>query len=605
MNENDKAASDFVPSHGGPGGRQKPADPLPSPAGGPDVDVAEYKRILEEHRWELAVDEALVELADALIDPSFSIEETAETILEQALRLTQSEHGYVSSIDPETRASVGHTLTGMMGEQCRVRPQDRGVAFPARPDGTYPALFGHAMNTGVGFYTGAPAHHPASTGLPQGHIPLKNFLTVPAVVAGQVVGQIALANSARDYTDRDLHAIERIAKLYALAVQRMRRQAALKASEERYALAQKAANIGSWDWNIITGKLLWSEQIEPIFGFAPGRFVGTYEAFLQCIHPEDRQFVIDSVSASVEQHKDYQIEHRILWPDGTLRWIAETGDVIRNAAGKAIRMVGVVQDITERKKAQMEIQELNEQLEHRVNERTTELTETNRQLREEMLRRKRLEKEILEISEREQTRIGGELHDSLGQQLTGIAIMAKVLQQRLAAQSPEDAARAGELVKLISRAIEETRQLSRGLHPVALDENGLMAALQSLALATEGIPGVSCSFECDRPVLVRNASMAVHLYRIAQEAVSNAIRHGRARQIAISLTSDHSRATLSIVNDGRKFPKRLPRKRGMGLQVMGYRAEVIGGILNVQQGPTGGTQVTCDFDVKPKRRKGA
>lgn len=569
------------------------------------IDVTEHKRMIEEHRWELAVDEALVELADALIDPSFSIEEVAGTVLTQARRLTDSEHGYVSSIDPETGASVGHTLTGMMGEQCRVRPEDQCIAFYPGPDGRYPTLFGHALNTGQGFHTDTPSRHTASTGLPEGHIPLKNFLTVPAVVDGTVVGQIALANSTRDYTDRDLRAIERMATLYALAVQRMRRQAAIKNSEERYSLAQKAANIGSWDWNITTGKLVWSERIEPMFGFAPGQFAGTYEAFLESVHPEDRQLITESVSGCMERGKDYQIEHRIVWPDGTVRWVAETGDVIRDAAGQAIRMLGVVRDITEQKKAQMEIRKLNEQLEQRVNERTAELTEANRQLREEVLRRKRLEKEIMEISEREQTRIGRELHDSLGQQLTGIAIMSKVLQQRLSNRAPEDAARAGELVQLISRAIEETRQLSRGLHPVSLDENGLMTALQSLAAATDSIPGISCRFECDRPVLVRDTSMAVHLYRIAQEAVSNAIRHGQARQIAITLTSNHSHATLAIVNDGRKFPKRLPRKRGMGLQVMGYRAEVIGGILKVQQGPAGGTEVTCRFDAKPKKRKGA
>ncbi len=593
MNENEDVVSHSVPPD--------PLDPLDDVL---DVDPAEYKRILEEHRWELAVDDVLVEVADALIDTSFSLEETADAILGQARRLTESEHGYVSSIDPETGANIGHTLTGMLGEQCRVSSQGKSISFPRRPDGTYPTLFGHALNTGVGFYTNTPDRHPASVGLPEGHIPLKNFLTVPAVVGGKVVGQIALANSRRDYVERDLLAIERIAKLYALAVQRMRRQAALKASEERYALAQKAANIGSWEWDIARDRVVWSEQIEPMFGLARGQFRGTNDAFHRCVHPEDLQFVADSVLAAVDGRKDYNIEHRIVRPDGTVRWVSETADVIRDAEGKAVRMVGLVRDITDRKKAQTEIQKLNEQLELRVVERTAELTEANKHLRAEMLRRKRLEQEILEISEREQTRIGRELHDSLGQQLTGIAIMGKVLQQRLAIQSPEEATRAGELVKLITRAIEETRQLSRGLHPVALDENGLMSALQSLALATEGLPGVSCTFECDQPVLVRNASMAVHLYRIAQEAVSNAIRHGRAKRIAISLISNHNRATLSIVNDGRKFPKRLPRKRGMGLQVMGYRAEVIGGILTVQQGPTGGTQVTCDFDVKAKRRKG-
>jgi len=568
------------------------------------VDITEYKRVIEEHQWELAVDEALGGLADALIDPSFSLEEVAKTILEQARRLTDSEHGYVSSIDPETGANVGHTLTEMMGEQCPVKSHGQRAAFPPRPDGTYPALFGHALNTRQGFYTDAPGRHPASTGLPKGHIPLKNFLTVPAVVWGQVVGQIALANSSRDYSDRDLQAIGRMAKLYALAVQRMRRQTALKASEERYSLAQKAANIGSWDLNIVTGKLIWSDEIEPMFGFAHGEFSGTHDAFLNTIHPEDRQFVIDSIVACIEQHKDYHTEHRVVWPDGTVRWLSETGNVIRDDDGQAIRMLGVVQDITEWKKAQMEIRKLNEQLEQRVVERPAELPKANRHLQDERQRRRHLEHEILAISEREQARIGRELHDSLGQQLTGIAIMSKALQQRLACPLPDEAGRAGELTQLISRAIEETRLLSRGLHPVALDENGLMAALQTLASTTETVSGISCSFQCDTPVLVSNASTAVHLYRIAQEAVSNAIRHGRAKQIRLTLSTDHNRATLSIVNDGRRFPKRPPRKKGMGLQVMGYRAEVIGGILSVQSGPTGGTQVTCEFDARPRRPRG-
>jgi PAS domain S-box-containing protein len=127
---------------------------------------------------------------------------------------------------------------------------------------------------------------------------------------------------------------------------------ALKRSEERYALAQQAASVGSWDWNIATGDLVWSEQIEPMFGFGQGEFGGTYEAFLECVHPDDRQYVVDSVNACVEAEQDYSIEHRIVWPDGSIRWLSEKGDVIRNGAGNAIRMLGVVQDITERKTAE-------------------------------------------------------------------------------------------------------------------------------------------------------------------------------------------------------------------------------------------------------------
>jgi PAS domain S-box-containing protein len=140
--------------------------------------------------------------------------------------------------------------------------------------------------------------------------------------------------------------------------ERKRAENALKRSEERYALAQRAANIGSWDWNIITGGLHWSDQIESMFGFGYGEFGGTYEDFLECVHPDDRQNLIDSVNTCIEEDKDYDIEHRIVWPDGTVRFMSETGDVIRDEEGHAVRMLGVVQDITERKQAEEKISNL-------------------------------------------------------------------------------------------------------------------------------------------------------------------------------------------------------------------------------------------------------
>jgi len=314
----------------------------------------------------------------------------------------------------------------MMGDRCQVQDNEEGIVFSHGPSGQYPGLWGHALNAAQGFYSNTPNDHPASTGIPEGHIPLRNFLTVPALVGQTVVGQIALANSEKGYCTRHFEAVSRIAKLYALAVQRRRVEMALKSSKERYAMAQRASNIGSWDWNIVTDKLLWSERIEPMFGFAEGQFKATYEAFLELVHPDDRQSVIDAVNACAEGRRDYHVEHRILWPDGSVRWVLETGDVVRNSEGRAVRMLGVVQDVTERRKAEDEIRKLNQELEQRVQERTEELTQANRRLREAFERRQRLEREILEISEREQRRFGRELHDSLGQQLTGSAIMAKV-----------------------------------------------------------------------------------------------------------------------------------------------------------------------------------
>ncbi len=161
-----------------------------------------------------------------------------------------------------------------------------------------------------------------------------------------------LRDQSRPTWDPEHRRIRRIVGGVQNITGRKRASDALRRSEERYALAQRAAGIGSWDWDIPSGALHWSERIEPMFGFGPGGFGATYEAFLACVHPADRQGVIDAVNACIERGNDYSIEHRIVWPDGMVRWVLETGDVIRDESGTAIRMLGVVQDITERKLAE-------------------------------------------------------------------------------------------------------------------------------------------------------------------------------------------------------------------------------------------------------------
>src|SRR5271163_3957618 len=212
--------------------------------------------------------------------------------------------------------------------------------------------------------------------------------------------------------------------------------------------------------------------------------------------------------------------------------------------------------------------------------------------------RKHLEKAILDISAREQRRIGQDLHDGLGQHLTGIAFMAKVHETKLAEKNRSETEDAAKIVKLVNEAIHKTRELARGLLPVVSDSQGLMSALELWAAEVEDLFGISCRFQCETPVLIDDDTVATHLYHIAQEAVNNAIKHGDAQKILIRLKAEQGRGKLAIKDDGKGIAESSASTQGMGLHIMNYRAGMIGGVLEVRQDVTRGTLVTCTFPVK-------
>lgn len=213
--------------------------------------------------------------------------------------------------------------------------------------------------------------------------------------------------------------------------------------------------------------------------------------------------------------------------------------------------------------------------------------------------REQLEKALLNISSREQRRIGQDLHDGLGQHLTGIAFMAKVHEAKLTEKRLSDAMDAAKLVRLVNEAIHKTRELARGLLPVVSEEQGLMSALQLWAAEVEDIFGISCRFECGIAVLIYDDAMATHLYHIAQESVNNAIKHGHARNILIRLTAENKRGILLIKDDGVGMAEGRGNGQGMGLHIMNYRAGMIDGTLEVAPDSVKGTTVTCIFPLKP------
>jgi len=235
-------------------------------------------------------------------------------------------------------------------------------------------------------------------------------------------------------------------------------------------------------------------------------------------------------------------------------------------------------------------------IEQTVRERTAELTTANRKLKRSVDERRRLEKEILDVSTLEKQRIGQDLHDSLAQELTGIGLLSSVLAQELKDKELPEAESAEKISSFMKDARSMVRRIARGLMPVEMDAEGLADALRRLAGDARDMFGLPCTFNEQGCCRVRDDLVAIHLYHIAQEALTNAARHGDPTNIHIELTVDAGRGELAITDDGEGMPDETDPGDGMGLRTMRYRAEMIGGILEMIRRPEGGTIVHCVFD---------
>ncbi len=218
-------------------------------------------------------------------------------------------------------------------------------------------------------------------------------------------------------------------------------------------------------------------------------------------------------------------------------------------------------------------------------------------MHEDISERKRLEREILEIEERERQRIGHDLHDNLGQQLAGISYKIGSLKKTLEEKLIPEAEAAARIKFLIDNAKEHVKNLSRGLSPmVGKRGEGLIEALKELVSRAEEIFNISCVLKYDETIPVHDGTMIVHLYRIAQEAITNAVQHAAPEHIEISLKKEHDKITMMIKDNGTGIPEISERNNGMGLQIMKYRSNMIGALMDIQPDINGGTLVTCIFN---------
>jgi signal transduction histidine kinase len=225
--------------------------------------------------------------------------------------------------------------------------------------------------------------------------------------------------------------------------------------------------------------------------------------------------------------------------------------------------------------------------------------EQQRALAAARVEHERLEREILAASERERQSIGADLHDGLGQQLTAIEFMCAGLKEDAAAH-PALAQRIGQIAAMLRESVALTRFLARGLVPVADTADGLQTGLAELASRTNALGRVSCRFESRDLVVVADRAVAGQLFRLAQEAVNNALKHARARQVTIRLEQRNGRLTLEISDDGAGLPKMTAAaEKGLGLGVMRHRASVIGAELSIRSKRGEGVTVTCTLPVNP------
>jgi len=461
------------------------------------------------------------------------------------------------------------------------------------------------------------------------------------IVSGQIGEETAVAAmkaGAHDYVMKDrlarlVPAVER--ELREAEVRRARResQQALRESEERF--RQLAENIAlafvmtEQAAGKASGKVSYvSPAYENIFGCSCQSLYDHPLAWVEAICEEDRPRVNAALPRMAEA--EFNEQFRIVGADKSLRWIHYRAFPVRDEAGQVCRIAGIFEDITERRRAQEQletnarelqktVEELRlaedelrasneqlcrarEELEHRVEERTADLRTANAELQGQIIERRRLENELLEIAERERKRIGIDLHDELGQHLNGIALMLKGLELKLANKSLSESADAAKIQGLVFNTINQAKAVARGLAQADLKTENLSSTLQDLASQTENLFPLSCHLKISGDIPAFPENTVKQVYKIAQEAITNAVKHGKANEVQVALVRQNDQLVLTIQNDGLPFPKARFQSTGMGLRIMQYRASVIGGVFTI--GPRvdeDGTVVTCTFPASAEQ----
>ena len=373
----------------------------------------------------------------------------------------------------------------------------------------------------------------------------------------------------------------------ALLVGRARRrriEGTLRQNQQRYALATSAGAVGVWDWNLETNETYVDPQLKLILGYQDGEIRSQLDDWAQRVHPDDRDAVMAGTRACLDgPSNDYQMEHRMLHRDGSVRWFLARGSVLRRPDGAAYRLVGTDTDITERKYAQ------------------TALQENEAALREYNAEVQNLAGRLIAAQEEERTRIARDLHDDVSQQLAVLSIALSSLRRRTGALEAGDDLQGG-LTSLQQRIIalaENIRGLSHDLHPSMLQHGGLVAALGAHCAEVERVQGFRVSFQADDDLAALSPEATLCLFRVAQEALHNTASHAEASCADVRLSRIGSDAELTVADDGKGFDiRRAGRNRsGLGLLSINERVRLVRGTVSIVTELTKGTRLQVRIPV--------
>jgi two-component system sensor histidine kinase UhpB len=333
------------------------------------------------------------------------------------------------------------------------------------------------------------------------------------------------------------------------------------------AKAQQMAQLGNWEWEIATGETQWSDEVYHIFG-VDSDTPATLEIFLSRVHPEDRELVEKSLTAALVREVNFNVDVRVFPAGSEVRFIHAEAEVEFDGEGKALRMFGTVQDITERKEIEQEIRASREQL-------------------------RQLSSHLQAVREEEKATIAREIHDELGGNLTALKMDISWLARKLPPEMEAALEKTGSMANLVDTSVHAMRRIVTELRPTVLDDLGLLAAMSWQASEFTKRYGIQCTVAMHGEEIVVGDAYRIALFRIFQESLTNAARYSKAGLVLVDVWREHDNIAMDIVDNGIGLPEdKAMDPTSHGLRGMMERARTLGGTVEIGSAPGEGVAIS-------------